>query len=168
MVLSYPRASTLCMSPLWHAQHTDCRLSKSKNSLRSPLCGFRWCTTALRRWSLPACRCAIAAVMASVFIACQCLTPLCLPIFGAVKRAVCLCFYTAKIMLQMYTYVFVDLGCFALILWAMLHSNEILTWKSLTGITDDLYLGLALGTTLAIITFAGMAFTYFLSVKLSD
>ena len=68
----------------------------------------------------------------------------------------------------MYTDVFVDLGCFALIFCTMLHSNEILTWKSLTGITDDLYLGLALGTTLAIITFAGMAFTYFLSVKISD
>jgi hypothetical protein len=88
--------------------------------------------------------------------------------FGAVKRAICPCFYTAKITLQMYTYVFVDYGFFALRLLHMLHSNEILTWKSLTGITDDLYLGLALGTTLAILTFAGMAFTYFLSVKLSD
>ena len=68
----------------------------------------------------------------------------------------------------MYTYVFVDYGFFALNFLHMLHSNEILTWKSLTGITDDLYLGLALGTTLAILTFAGMAFTYFLSVKLSD
>ena len=88
--------------------------------------------------------------------------------FGAVKRALCPCFYTAKITLQMYTYVFVDYGFFALNFLHMLHSNEILTWKSLTGITDDLYLGLALGTTLAILTFAGMAFTYFLSVKLSD
>jgi hypothetical protein len=35
-------------------------------------------------------------------------------------------------------------------------------------ITDDLYLGLALGTALAIITFASMAFTYFLAIKLSD
>ena len=68
----------------------------------------------------------------------------------------------------MYTYVFVDYGFFALSFLHMLHSNEILTWKSLTGITDDLYLGLALGTTLAILTFAGMAFTYFLSVELSD
>ena len=88
--------------------------------------------------------------------------------FGAVKRAVCLCFCTPKITLQMYTYVFVDYGFFALNLLHMLHTNEILTWKSLTGITDDLYLGLAMGTTLAVITFAGMAFTYFLSVKLSD
>ena len=88
--------------------------------------------------------------------------------FGAVKHAICLCFYTAKITLQMYTYVFVDYGFFALNLLCMLHTNEILTWKSLTGITDDLYLGLAMGTTLAVITFAGMAFTYFLSVKLSD
>ena len=88
--------------------------------------------------------------------------------FGAVKRAICLRFCAAKITLQMYTYVFVDYGFFALNFLHMLHSNEILTWKSLTGITDDLYLGLALGTTLAILTFAGMAFTYFLSVKLSD
>jgi hypothetical protein len=50
----------------------------------------------------------------------------------------------------------------------MILSNEILTWKSLTGITDDLYLGLALGTTLAIITFTSMAFTYFLAIKFSD
>ena len=50
----------------------------------------------------------------------------------------------------------------------MLHSKEILTWKSLTGITDDLYLGLALGTTLAMVTFAGIVFIYFLSVNLSD
>jgi len=67
-----------------------------------------------------------------------------------------------------YTYVFVDYGFFALSFCVMLHTNEILTWKSLTGITDDLYLGLAMGTTLAVITFAGMAFTYFWSVKLSD
>jgi hypothetical protein len=112
--------------------------------------------------------CTTAAVLALVCVACQCLSPKCLPMFGAVKRAICLCFYTAKITLQMYTYVFVDYGFFALNLLYMLHSNGILTWKSLTGITDDLYLGLALGTTLAIITFAGMAFTYFLSVKLSD
>ena len=85
-----------------------------------------------------------------------------------VERAICLCFYTTKITLQMYTYVFVDYGFFALNLLRMLHTNEILTWKSLTGIKDDLYLGLAMGTTLAVITFAGMAFTYFLSVKLSD
>ena len=109
-----------------------------------------------------------AAVLALVCVACQCLSPKCLPMFGAVKRAICLCFYTAKITLQMYTYVFVDYGFFALNLLNMLHTNEILTWKSLTGITDDLYLGLAMGTTLAMITFAGMAFTYFLSVKLSD
>ena len=112
--------------------------------------------------------CTTAAVLALVRVACKCLSPKCLPMFRAVKRAICLCFYTAKITLQMYTYVFVDYGFFALSLLHMLHSNEILTWKSLTGITDDLYLGLALGTTLAIITFAGMAFTYFLSVKLSD
>ena len=68
----------------------------------------------------------------------------------------------------MYTYVFVDLGCFALSLVVMLHEREIVTWSSLTGITDELYLGLALGTTLAVVTFAGIAFTYFLSVKLSD
>ena len=53
IVLSYPRASMLCMSPLWHVQQTDCRLSKSKNNSRSPLCGLRWCTTALRGWSYP-------------------------------------------------------------------------------------------------------------------
>ena len=68
----------------------------------------------------------------------------------------------------MYTYVFVDLGCFALSLVVMLHEHEIVTWSSLTGITDELYLGLAMGTTLAIVTFAGIAFTYFLYVKLSD
>ena len=68
----------------------------------------------------------------------------------------------------MYTYVFVDLGCFALNLPVMLHEHEIVTWSSLTGITDELYLGLAMGTTLAIVTFAGIAFTYFLYVKLSD
>ena len=112
--------------------------------------------------------CTTAAMLALVRVTCKCLSPKCLPMFGAVKRAICLCFYTAKITLQMYTYVFVDYGFFALSFLHMLHSNEILTWKSLTGITDDLYLGLALGTTLAIITFAGMAFTYFLSVKLSD
>ena len=39
--------------------------------------------------------------------------------FGAVKRAVCLCFCTAKITLQMYTYVFVDLLKFPYILWVM-------------------------------------------------
>jgi hypothetical protein len=50
----------------------------------------------------------------------------------------------------------------------MLHSNEILTWKSLTGITDDLYLGLVMGTSLAIITFASIAFTYFLYAELND
>jgi len=50
----------------------------------------------------------------------------------------------------------------------MLHSNKILTWKSLTGITDDLYLGLAMGTSLGIITFAAIAFTYFLYVKLGN
>ena len=92
--------------------------------------------------------CTAAAVLASVFVTCECLSPKCLPMFGAVKRAICLCFYTAKITLQMYTYVFVDYGFFALNLLYMLHSNGILTWKSLTGITDDLYLGLALGRTL--------------------
>lgn len=50
----------------------------------------------------------------------------------------------------------------------MLHEHEIVTWSSLTGITDELYLGLAMGTTLAIVTFAGIAFTYFLYVKLSE
>ena len=55
-----------------------------------------------------------AAVLALVCVACQCLSPKCLPMFGAVKRAICLCFYTAKITLQMYTYVFVDYGFFAL------------------------------------------------------
>jgi hypothetical protein len=69
---------------------------------------------------------------------------------------------------QKYTYVFVDLGCFALNLIDMLHGHEIVTWSSLTGITDELYLGLFMGTTLAIVTFAGIAFTYFLYVKLSD
>ena len=39
--------------------------------------------------------------------------------FGAVKRAVCLCFYTAKITLQKYTYVFVDLLKFPCILGVM-------------------------------------------------
>jgi len=39
--------------------------------------------------------------------------------FGAVKHAVCLCFYTAKITLQMYTYVFVDLLKFPCILGLM-------------------------------------------------
>ena len=39
--------------------------------------------------------------------------------FGAVKRAVSLCFYTAKITLQMYTYVFVDLLKFPYILGGM-------------------------------------------------
>jgi hypothetical protein len=68
----------------------------------------------------------------------------------------------------MYTYVFVDMWYFVLISKTMLHANKILTWKSLTGITDDLYLGLAMGTSLAIITFAGIAFTYFLVVKLGD
>ena len=68
----------------------------------------------------------------------------------------------------MYTYVFVDLGCFVLNFTVMLHEHEIVTWSSLTGITDELYLGLAMGTTLAIVTFAGIAFTYFLYVKLSD
>ena len=109
-----------------------------------------------------------AAVLASVFVPFGCLTPWCLLMFGAVKCPVFLCFCTPKITLKMYTYVFVDYGFFAITLSYMLHSNEILTWKSLTGITDDLYLGLAMGTTLAMITFAGMAFTYFLSVKLSD
>ena len=55
-----------------------------------------------------------------------------------------------------------------LFLFKNLHSNKILTWKSLTGITDDLYLGLAMGTSLGIITFAGIAFTYFLVVKFGD
>ena len=68
----------------------------------------------------------------------------------------------------MYTYVFVDMWYFVLISKIMLHANKILTWKSLTGITDDLYLGLAMGTSLAIITFAGIAFTYFLVVKFGD
>jgi hypothetical protein len=39
--------------------------------------------------------------------------------FGAVKRAVSLCFYTAKITLQMYTYVFVDLRKLTFILTIM-------------------------------------------------
>jgi hypothetical protein len=39
--------------------------------------------------------------------------------FGAVKSAVCLCFYTAKITLQMYTYVFVDLRKLTFILSLM-------------------------------------------------
>ena len=38
-----------------------------------------------------------SAVLASVFVPCQCLQPKCLPMFGAVKRAVCLCFYTSNV-----------------------------------------------------------------------
>ena len=41
--------------------------------------------------------------------------------FGVVKRAICLRFYTAKITLQMYTYVFVDLLQFPCILGVMSH-----------------------------------------------
>ena len=52
--------------------------------------------------------CTAAAVLALVGVTCECLSPKCLPMFGAVKRAICLRFYTAKITLQKYTYVFVD------------------------------------------------------------
>ena len=38
--------------------------------------------------------CTAAAVLASVFVPCKCLSPECLPMFGAEQRAVCLCFYT--------------------------------------------------------------------------
>ena len=52
--------------------------------------------------------CTAAAVLALVGVTCECLSPKCLPMFGAVKRAICLRFYTANITLQKYTYVFVD------------------------------------------------------------
>ena len=41
IVVSYPSASWLCMSPLWHVQQTDCKLFRSKNNSRLPLCGLR-------------------------------------------------------------------------------------------------------------------------------
>ena len=60
-----------------------------------------------------------ASVLALVRVACECLSPKCFPMFRAVKRAICLCFYTTKITLQMYTYVFVDLRKLTFILMVM-------------------------------------------------
>jgi hypothetical protein len=69
-------------------------------------------------WVIPARlqMCTAAAMLALVRVECECLSPERLPMFGAVKRAICLRYYSAKITLQMYTYVFVDLLKFPSIL----------------------------------------------------